>query len=144
MAFKFENILSFRKSELDKCYMEQSIISGELVKLNMRINGAKESLNVYRESYGELVSNIADLGDYNLLESEYRSLLKRLENLAVEKESAEKRLEAKKAETLKAKIEFEKINKLKERYLVLDKVASLKKDEAVMNDFATNRYNNAG
>ena len=140
-AFKFQNILNHRKLILDEYYIELSKVQDELVKINLRINSVQNSINSFKESFPDKVLNIANINDDNLLDTQYRTLLAKLDNLLKIKDSILIDLENKKAQTIKAKVECEKIDKLREKYLAVDKMAELKHDEVIANDFSSNRYN---
>ena len=71
---------------------------------------------------------------------QFKSLKSKLNDLLKTKELIERELEAKKAAVIKAKMEFEKIDKLREKYLAVDKMNLLKHEEAVAADFSSNRF----
>lgn len=140
MAFKFQNILNHRKLLLDGQYIILSKVQDELMKINLKINGVHHSLNLFKKEFPSRILSITNINDNNRLNAEYSSLSSKLDGLLKIKDSLMLDLEVQKAHTLKAKVEYEKINKLREKYLAKDKVALLKSDEAIANDFAVNRY----
>lgn len=140
-AFKFQNILNHRKLILDGYYIELSKVQDELVKINLRINSVQNSINSFKETFQDKALNISNINDYNLLDTQYRTLLAKLDDLLKIKDSILVDLENKKAQTISARVECEKIDKLREKYLALGKIEELKHDEAIANDFASNRYN---
>ncbi len=140
MAFKFQNILNYRKTILDKRYLELSKVRQEIASLNLKIFDVQSSVNSYKKSYPDRFLNISNIYDYNLIELRFKSLDFKLNELLKTKESVERELEDKKTLLIKAKIEYEKINKLKQKYLAIDKVSELKREEAVTSDFTSNRF----
>ncbi|MHB8231573.1 MAG: flagellar export protein FliJ [bacterium] len=141
MAFKFQNILNQRKTSLDKKYLEFSEAQKRVAGLNLKIFDVQNSIDSFKKSYPADVLNISRIHDYNMLDLQFKSLNFKLNDLLKEKESAELELENKKSQLIKAKMEHEKIDKLKEKYLAIDKISELKREEAVAADFASNRYN---
>ncbi|MCL4322297.1 MAG: hypothetical protein M0016_02815 [Deltaproteobacteria bacterium] len=140
-AFKFQNILNHRKLILDEHYIELSRVQDELVKINLRINSVQNSINLFKETFPDKVLNITNINDYNSLDAQYRTLLAKLDDLLKIKDSISVDLENKKAQTISARVECEKIDKLREKYLAINKITELKHDEAIANDFASNRHN---
>ena len=140
-AFEFQNILNHRKLILDEHYIELSRVQDELVKINLRINSVQNSINLFKETFPDKVLNITNINDYNSLDAQYRTLLAKLDDLLKIKDSISVDLENKKAQTISARVECEKIDKLREKYLAINKITELKHDEAIANDFASNRHN---
>ena len=140
MAFKFQNILGHRKTILDKKYLELSEVQRRVASLNLKIFDVQNSIESYKTDYTANILKVSDIYDYNILDLQFKSLKSKLGGLLKEKESAEKELEAKKTAVIKAKMEFEKIDKLREKYLAVDKMNVLKHEEAVAADFSFNRY----
>ena len=140
MAFKFQNILSHRKTILDKKYLELSEVQRRVASLNLKIFDVQNSIESYKTDYSANILKISDIYDYNVLDFQFKSLKSKLGGLLKDKESAERELEAKKTAVINAKMEFEKIDKLREKYLAVDKMSVLKHEEAVAADFSSNRY----
>ena len=140
MAFKFQNILGHRKNILDKKYMELSEVQRRTASLNLKIFDVQNSIESYKTSYPVNVLKVSDIYDYNNLDTQFKSLKSKLNDLLKTKELIECELEAKKAAVIKAKMEFEKIDKLREKYLVVDKMNLLKHEEAIAADFSSNRF----
>ena len=140
MAFKFQNILGHRKNTLDKKYMELSEVQRRIASLNLKIFDVQNSIESYKTSYPVNILKVSDIYDYNNLDIQFKSLKSKLNDLLKTKELIECELEAKKAAVIKAKMEFEKIDKLREKYLVVDKMNLLKHEEAVAADFSSNRF----
>ena len=140
MAFKFQNILNHRKTILDKKYAELSEVQKRVAQINLAIFDVQKSLKSFNESYSAQVSGISDIYGYNMLESGYKSLLSKLKELLFAQETAERELASKKKSVIEAKIEYEKINKLSEKHLAIDKINELKMEEAAVSDFASNRF----
>lgn len=140
MAFKFQNILNNRKTVLDKKYLELSEAQKKIAALNLKIFDVQNSIESFKKSYEADIVGISNIFDYYILDSRFKSMKYKLAGLLSDTESAERELEVKKSQVLKAKIEYEKINKLKEKYLAIDKLAGLKREEAVAADFASNRF----
>jgi flagellar export protein FliJ len=140
MAFKFQNILNHRKTIIDKKYLELSEVQRKVASLNLKIFDVQNSIDSFKKSYPASVLNISDIHGYNMLDLKFRSLNFKLNDLLKARESAERQLEAKKSAVIKAKMEHEKIDKLREKYLAIDKISELKHDEAVAADFASNRF----
>ncbi len=140
MAFKFQNILNQRKAALDKKYLELSEAQKVAAALNLKIFDVQNSVSSFKKSYPADILNISDIHDYNILDLRFKSLNYKLNDLLKAKESAERELENKKYLVIKAKMEYEKIDKLKEKYLATDKVSELKREEAIADDFASNRF----
>jgi len=140
MAFKFQNILNHRKTVLDKKYLELSEARRKVVSLNLKIFDVQNSIESYKADYPANILKVSDIYDYNSLDFKFKSLKSKLEELLKDKESAERELEAKKAAVVKAKMEHEKINKLREKELAVDKMNALKHEEAIAADFSSNRY----
>ncbi len=140
MAFKFQNILNHRKTILDKKYTELSEVQKRVALINLAIFDVQKSLESFKESYSAKISSISDIYGYNMLESGYKSLKYKLNELLAEQESAERELEIKKKSVIQAKIEYEKINKLREKHLAIDKINEVKREEAAVSDFASNRF----
>ncbi|MFW0883606.1 hypothetical protein ACMCNP_00860 [Candidatus Acidulodesulfobacterium sp. H_13] len=140
MAFKFQNILNYRKTILDKKYLELSNVRQEIALLNLKIFDVQSSVNSYKKSYPARFLNISNICDYNLIELRFKSLDFKLNELLKTKKLVELELEDKKTLLIKAKIEYEKINKLKQKYLAIDKISELKHEEAVISDFTSNRF----
>ena len=141
MAFKFQNILNHRKTSLDKKYLEFSEAQKRVAGLNLKIFDVQNSINSFKKSYPAAVLSISGIHDYNMLDLQFKSLSFKLNDLLEEKETAELELENKKSQLIKAKMEHEKIDKLREKYLAIDKISELKHEEAAAADFASNRYN---
>lgn len=141
MAFKFQNILNHRKLILDGHFIELSRVQDELTEINTRIDGVNNAIGRYKETFLDNASNITSIMDYNLLDGRYQSLLSELDGLLQRKEPILKDLEDKKAQIVRSKMEYEKIDRLREKYLAIDRIAELKRDEAIANDFASNRFN---
>ena len=140
MAFKFQNILNHRKTILDKKYTELSEVQKRVALINLAIFDVQKSLESFKKSYSAQVAGISDIYGYNTLETGYKSLQYKLNELLAEQESAERELEIKKKSVIEAKIEYEKINKLREKHLAIDKINELKREEAATSDFASNRF----
>ena len=140
MAFKFQNILSHRKTILDKKYLELSEVQRRVASLNLKIFDVQSSIESYKTDYSANILKVSDIYDYNVLDFQFKSLKSKLGGLLKDKESAERELEAKKTAVINAKMEFEKIDKLREKYLAVDKMNVLKHEEAVAADFSFNRY----
>jgi flagellar export protein FliJ len=140
MAFKFQNILNHRKTILDKKYTELSEVQKRVALINLAIFDVQKSLESFKESYSAQISGISDIYGYNMLESGYKSLQSKLNELLAAQETAEIELEIKKKSVIQAKIEYEKINKLREKHLAIDKINELKREEAAASDFASNRF----
>jgi flagellar export protein FliJ len=140
MAFKFQNILNHRKTILDKKYTELSEVQKRVALINLAIFDVQKSLESFKESYSAQIYGISDIYGYNMLESGYKSLQTKLNELLASQEAAERELEIKKKSVIQAKIEYEKINKLREKHLVIDKINELKREEAAASDFASNRF----
>jgi flagellar export protein FliJ len=140
MAFKFQNILNHRKTILDKKYAELSEVQKRVALIYLAIFDVQKSLESFKKSYSAQVVGISDIYGYNTLEAGYKSLQYKLNELLAEQESAEHELEIKKKSVIEAKIEYEKINKLREKHLAIDKINELKREEAAVSDFASNRF----
>ena len=140
MAFKFQNLLEHRKTILDKKYLELSEAQKKIAELNLKIFDVQNSIESFKKSYESVVLNISNIFDYYVLDSRFKSMQYKLRDLLSGMESAERELEIRKSELLSAKIEYEKINKLKEKYLAADKLSELKREEAVAADFVSNRF----
>ncbi|MGC8554846.1 MAG: hypothetical protein ACP5NA_05100 [Candidatus Acidulodesulfobacterium sp.] len=140
MAFKFQNILNHRKTILDKKYAELSEVQKRVALINLAIFDVQKSLQSFNESYSAQIAGISDIYGYNMLESGYKSLQSKLKELLFAQETAERELEIKKKSVIQAKMEYEKINKLKEKHLAIDKINELKREEAAVSDFASNRF----
>ncbi len=140
MAFKFQNILSHRKTILDKKYLELSEVQRRVASLNLKIFDVQSSIESYKTDYSANILKVSDIYDYNVLDFQFKSLKSKLGGLLKDKESAEMELEAKKTAVINAKMEFEKIDKLREKYLAVDKMNVLKHEETVAADFSSNRY----
>ncbi len=141
MPFKFENILNYRKLIENKLYVEFSSVQKEYLKVNMTINNIKNKIESYKSNYPNSTAAVSSINDFMALESGYNALLSALNRTLKEKDSIEKELEKRRLALLKSKIEFEKINKLKEKYLVTDKLNSIKKEEVLLDDLTSNQYN---
>ncbi len=141
MAFRFQNILNHRKTLLDEKYLELSEARKKVASLNLKIFDVQNSIDSYKNSYPADILNVSDVYGYNILDLKFNSLKYKLAELLKMRESTELELEEKKAAVVRAKIEFEKIDKLREKYLAVDKMNRLKRDEAVVSDFASNRFN---
>ncbi len=141
MAFRFQNILNHRKTILDEKYLELSEARKKVASLNLKIFDVQNSIDSYKNSYPADILNVSDIYGYNILDLKFNSLKSKLAELLKMRESTELELEEKKAAVVRAKIEFEKIDKLREKYLAVDKMNRLKRDEAVVSDFASNRFN---
>lgn len=141
MAFKFQNILNHRKTLLDKKYLELSEVQKKVAGLNLKIFDVQNSIDSFKKSYPNAVLGISGIHDYNMLDLHFKSLDLKLNDLLKEKETAELELEDKKSQLIKAKMEHEKIDKLREKYLAIDKISELKHEEAAAADFTSNRYN---
>ncbi|MHB1545951.1 MAG: hypothetical protein ACYCSB_09015 [bacterium] len=141
MAFRFQNIMSHRKTILDKKYLELSVVQRKVASLNLKIFDVQNSIESYKKAYPVNILNVSDIYDYNVLDLQFKSLKSKLIELLKAKELTELELEEKKTAVVKAKIEFEKIDKLREKYLAVDKMEQLKYEEAVASDFASNRFN---
>ncbi len=141
MPFKFENVLDYRKLIEDKLYVEFSKVQKEYLKVNMTINNIKNKIEDYKSHYPDSTATVSSINDFMVLESGYNALLSALNRTLKEKDIIEKELEKKRLALLKSKIEFEKINKLKEKYLVIDKLNSIKKEEMLLDDLTSNQYN---
>ncbi len=141
MTFKFQNILNHRKLILDGHFIELSKIQDKLIKINSKMDSVDNSINYYKETFLENTLNLTNIRDYNLLDGRYKALLTKMDSLLKTKDSVLKELEDKKVQIVRSKMEYEKIDKLREKYLAIDKIAELKRDEAIANDFASNRFN---
>ncbi len=140
MAFKFQNILDNRKTILDKKYAELSEVQKRVAQINLAIFDVQKALESFKDSYSAKITDISDIYGYNMLESGYKSLQSKLKELLSAQEKTERELEIKKKSVIQAKMEYEKINKLKEKNLAIDKLNELKREEAVVSDFASNRF----
>jgi flagellar export protein FliJ len=140
MAFKFQNILNHRKTVLDKKSVELSEAVKKADTVNLKISEVNGQIESFKVSYPDEVAKVSDIHGYNILDARFESLNSKLLRLLKEKESADRELADKKAAAVKAKMEFEKIDKLREKYLAVDKLNMLKHEEAVAADFASNRY----
>ncbi|MHB1662093.1 MAG: flagellar export protein FliJ [bacterium] len=141
MTFKFQNILNQRKTSLDKKYLELFEVQKRVAGLNLKIFDVQNSIDSFKKSYPSNILGISGIYDYNMLDSQFKSLNFKLNDLLKEKEIAEFELEDKKSQLITAKMEHEKIDKLREKYLAIDKISELKHEEAAAADFASNRYN---
>ncbi len=142
MAFRFQNILNRRKTILDKEYQELSEVQRKAASINLKIFDVQNSLESYKKSYLTEIIDISDIYGYNMLDSRFKSLKSKLNELLSVQELIERELETKKSSVIKAKMEYEKINKLREKYLAVDKINELKREEAIISDFASNRFIN--
>ena len=140
MAFRFQNIMSHRKTILDKKYLELSVVQRKVASLNLKIFDVQNSIESYKKAYPVNILKVSDIYDYNNLDLQFKSLKSKLNDLLKTKELIERELEAKKTAVIKAKMEFEKIDKLREKYLAVDKMNLLKHEEAVAADFSSNRF----
>ncbi len=140
MAFKFQSILNHRETILDKKYRELSDVHRKVASLNLKIFDVQNSIESYKTTYPVNILNVSNIYDYNILDSQFKSLKSKLNDLLKAKESIERELEAKKAGVIKAKIELEKVDKLREKYLAVDKMNQLKHEEAAAGDFTSNRF----
>jgi flagellar export protein FliJ len=141
MPFKFENLLAYRKLIENKLYVEFSKVQTEYMQINLTINNIKNKIESYKSNYPKSTAAIASITDFTMLESGYNGLISVLNQTLKEKDIIEKELEKKRQALLKSKIEFEKINKLKEKYLAIDKLKLIKKEEIILDDLTSNKYN---
>ncbi|MHB1645731.1 MAG: hypothetical protein EVG15_05135 [Candidatus Acididesulfobacter diazotrophicus] len=141
MPFKFNNILEYRKLIEDKSYVEFSKVQKEYIKINLNINNIKNKIEDFKLNYSKNASGISSINDFLILESGYQGLMNSLDTTLREKDIIEKELEKKRLYLLQSKIEFEKIKKLKDKYLAIDKLNLIKKEEMILNDLTSNKYN---
>ncbi|MHB1680747.1 MAG: flagellar export protein FliJ [bacterium] len=141
MPFKFNNVLEYRKLIEDKSYIEFSKVQKEYIKINLNINNINNKIEDYKLNYSKNASGISSINDFLILESGYQGLLNSLNTALKEKDIIEKELEKRRADLLESKIEFEKIKKLKDKYLAIDKLNLIKKEEMIINDLTSNKYN---
>ncbi len=141
MPFKFNNILEYRKLIEDKSYIEFSKVQKEYIKINLHINNINNKIEDYKLNYSKNASAISSINDFLILESGYQGLINSLNTALKEKDIIEKELEKRRLILLESKIEFEKIKKLKDKYLAIDKLNLIKKEEMIINDLTSNKYN---
>ncbi|MHB1692317.1 MAG: flagellar export protein FliJ [bacterium] len=141
MPFKFNNILEYRKLIEDKSYVEFSKVQKEYIKINLNINNIKNKIEDFKLNYSKNASGISSINDFLILESGYQGLINSLDTTLREKDIIEKELEKRRLYLLQSKIEFEKIKKLKDKYLAIDKLNLIKKEEMILNDLTSNKYN---
>lgn len=141
MPFKFNNILEYRKLIEDKSYVEFSKVQKEYIKINLNINNIKNKIEDFKLNYSKNASGISSINDFLILESGYQGLMNSLDTTLREKDIIEKELEKRRLYLLQSKIEFEKIKKLKDKYLAIDKLNLIKKEEMILNDLTSNKYN---
>lgn len=141
MPFKFNNILEYRKLIEDKSYVEFSKVQKEYIKINLNINNIKNKIEDFKLNYSKNASGISSINDFLILESGYQGLMNSLDTTLREKDIIEKELEKRRLYLLQSKIEFEKIKKLKDKYLAIDKLNLIKKEEMMLNDLTSNKYN---
>lgn len=140
MAFKFQNILNYRKIIVDKAFLDFSEILKKSEQLKLKISEANEAVESFNKSYSEDILKISDIHGYNILDARFKSLKQRIADLEIELRSVEQELKAKKKALLTAKIEHEKINKLKEKYIIEDRNAESKREESLTGDISSNRF----